>query len=312
MTSNGNLRGHLVELAWSLWTELGVSGWGRKHATWLVDPEPLIIFTAWLGDEDARLRDESTDWCVQFAPLVSATRLANLQERTDDATRERLRGLAATVSAHSSVRWSLGKTGASRLAPSKDQPRFVPTNRSRLESLRGASRLSLRLRAILGVGARAEIVRALLEPSGPPRSSADLAEETAFKKRYLASALEMMQNGGVVDGEKVRKEIRFRLDRVNAWRELLGEIPIVWPRWIHILPLLADTVDVLERTESLSPRLQSVELHRVAETLLPSLKRARLRVPRAGTLADGLRPWLENVASELARANPAVFEDPVA
>jgi hypothetical protein len=172
--------------------------------------------------------------------------------------------------------------------------------------------LSLRLRAILGVGARAEIVRALLEPSGSPRSSADLAEETAFKKRYLASALEMMQKGGVVDGEKVRREIRFRLDRVNAWRELLGETPIVWPRWLHILPLLADVVDVLERTERLSPRLQSVELHRAAEHLLPSLKRARLRVPRAGTLADGLRLWFENVAFELARANPVVFEDPVA
>lgn len=249
---------------------------------------------------------------MEFAPLISATRLANLQERANNATRERLRDVAAIVSAHSSVRWSLGNTARALPAtPSKDELRFVSTNRSRLESLGGASRLSLRLRAILGVGARAEIVKALLEPAGSPRSSADLAEETAFKKRYLASSLEMMQKGGVVDGQKVRKEIRFRLDRVNAWRELLGETPDVWPRWVHILPLLTDVVDALDRVERLSPRLQAVELHQVAESLLPLLKKARLCPPRDGSLADRLRPWFENVAFELARANAAVFDDPV-
>jgi hypothetical protein len=309
LTSKHDLHAPLIELAWCLWSELGLSGWGRRHEHWLVDPEPLIIFTAWLGDGDARLRNESTDWCVQFAPMISATRLSNLQAGTNEATRQRLRELASVVSMHSSVRWKLGDaTEAAPLKSSKHHP-FVPTGRSRLESLHGGSRLALRLRAILGVGARSEIVRTLLEPKTPPRTAADLAEETAFRKRYLASALEMLQRGGVVDGEKVRKEIRFRLDRTDAWRELVGETPTVWPRWIHILPLLTDVVDLLERVESISSRLQAVELHRAAETLVPRLKKARLIAPRGSNLADGLRPWFENVTFELAHANVAVFDE---
>jgi hypothetical protein len=309
LTTKHDLHAPLIELAWCLWSELGLSGWGHRHEHWLVDPEPLIIFTAWLGDDDARLRTESTDWCVQFAPMISATRLSNLQAGTNEATRQRLGELAAIVSAHSSVRWKLGEATNAARPTSPEHPQFVPTGRSRLESFRGASRLSLRLRAVLGVGARAEIVRTLLEPGTPPRTAADLAEETAFKKRYLASALEMLQRGGVVDGEKVRKEIRFRLDRTNAWRELLGEAPAIWPRWIHILPLLTDVVDVLERVESLSPRVQAVELHRAAESLVPRIKKARLSAPRGLDLADGLRSWFENVAFELAHANVAVFDE---
>ena len=32
-----------LALAWSLWTELGVPGWSRRHQDWAIDPEPLIL-----------------------------------------------------------------------------------------------------------------------------------------------------------------------------------------------------------------------------------------------------------------------------
>src|SRR5262245_61784017 len=65
----------LIDLAWSLWAELGVSGWTRHHADWNVDVEALIILTAALEDADPRLRDESTDWCIRYARFVSSARL---------------------------------------------------------------------------------------------------------------------------------------------------------------------------------------------------------------------------------------------
>src|SRR5262245_31492145 len=105
MTSS-SLREELVGLAWSLWAELGVSGWERHHRMWFVDPEPLIVFTAWLGDDDARLRDEVTDWCLAFGTWVSATRLANLLEGATETEKERFGELAATVAKHSKmIRW---------------------------------------------------------------------------------------------------------------------------------------------------------------------------------------------------------------
>ncbi len=78
MDSSSPLANALTSLAWSLWAELGVSGWSRHHKHWLVDPEPLVVFTAWLGDTDARLRDEATDWCIQFGSWLSATRLSSI------------------------------------------------------------------------------------------------------------------------------------------------------------------------------------------------------------------------------------------
>jgi hypothetical protein len=38
-----------LEIAWSLWAELGLSGWTRHHAESAVDLEPLIIATPRLG-----------------------------------------------------------------------------------------------------------------------------------------------------------------------------------------------------------------------------------------------------------------------
>jgi hypothetical protein len=309
MTTRDDVRGSLVELGWSLWAELGVSGWGHKHASWLVDPEALIVFTASLGDTDARLRDEATDWCIRYASLISATRLNNLQEHASAGARERLAEIAKAVSTHSSVRWSFASSA--REVP-KRQTRlrpFEPTNRSRLDSLSTPSLLSLRLRAIFGVGARAEVMRALLEPPGAPCSAADLAEETAFKKRNVAAALDMMQKGGVVESRKVRKELRFQLVNGAAWRELLGAAPVVWPRWHHILPLLVDVLHAGERLRQLAPRVQAVELHRVVDDLTARVAKAHL-IP----LPNAMRPetldeWLGRMATGLGRADVAVFRD---
>jgi hypothetical protein len=87
-----------IDLAWSLWRELGVPGPVRRHEGWLVVPEPLIVFTAALGDRDRRLRDNAVAWCAAHRSLVSARALANTFARegwqTDD-----LADFAATLRA---------------------------------------------------------------------------------------------------------------------------------------------------------------------------------------------------------------------
>ena len=73
----------VIQFCWSVWAELGVSGWGRAHQGWAIDVEPLIIFTAAIGERDPRLRDEATDWCVRNWRLVSRVRLRNILRRSD-------------------------------------------------------------------------------------------------------------------------------------------------------------------------------------------------------------------------------------
>jgi hypothetical protein len=48
---------------------LTAARWTRTHTDWAIDLEPLIMFTAALGDEDPRLRDEATDWCIRNGRL---------------------------------------------------------------------------------------------------------------------------------------------------------------------------------------------------------------------------------------------------
>ena len=89
-----------LALAWGAWTQLGVSGWTSTHGDWAVDPEPLILFTAWLGDADPRLRDEATDWCVQNWRHISKARLKNLLREQPDDVAAAFGEFGATVAAH--------------------------------------------------------------------------------------------------------------------------------------------------------------------------------------------------------------------
>lgn len=286
---------HSVALAWSLWSELGVSGWGHTHRAWFVDPEPLLLWTAWLGDRDARLRDEVTDWCVTFGSWISGSRLANLLAQADPETTSRFGELAATVAAHSTTRWR----GSTR-------PRsFEPTGRSRLEGFRAPSQLSLRLRGVLGVGARAEIMRVLLSTQ-EALAAADLADEIGFGKRIVSVTLEELRQSGVLREHRVRNRLHYRLEDRTAWASVLGALPTVWPRWSAILPLLVTTSQGLERARKLSPRARLVETHKLdvmvrQSTYVTGIQPMREK-PESPERFEELESWLDKTVRDLARA----------
>lgn len=72
------LRSSALDLAWSLWAELGVSSWHRRHTDWSVELEPLIIFTALVAQHDPRLLREAVDWCVKNDRFISLVQLRNI------------------------------------------------------------------------------------------------------------------------------------------------------------------------------------------------------------------------------------------
>src|SRR6267143_2833500 len=97
--------GLALDLAWSLWAELGVDGIRRRHDWQAIDLEPLIIFTSYVGNMDSRLRANSIDWCIANARFASAFRLKNLAESAGPTMREAFGRYAATVKAHARVPW---------------------------------------------------------------------------------------------------------------------------------------------------------------------------------------------------------------
>src|SRR5439155_306022 len=79
MATYSELREHVLNALWSQWHELGVAATvPRRHSDDVIDPEPLIAFTATHGDLDPRLRDESIDWVLRYATYVSKARLKNV------------------------------------------------------------------------------------------------------------------------------------------------------------------------------------------------------------------------------------------
>lgn len=294
------IREELAGLAWSLWAELGVSGWERRHRTWFVDPEPLVIFTAWLGDEDARLRDEVTDWCIGYGSWISATRLANML-RANESAAGPFGELAATVASHSTLRWR----GASGPRP------FRPTLKSQLASFENPPLVSLRLRALLGVSARAEIVRQFLSYGSLARSASDLVEDAGFMKRHVADALDELRLGGALDSMKSQNKLTYRLSRPAAWRMLLGELPSVWPRWSSILPVLTRAVDAIDHLRAMPARSASVEMNKTARSIASLMERARLE-PLPSALGrepgvEGFEDWTLRTVAALANGDSRVF-----
>lgn len=228
-----------LDMTWSLWAELGVSGWARHHHDVVIDLEPLIIATSSLGHLDARLLDESLDWCVTNTRFISAVRLRNLLPSFDQTTRKAFGRFSATVRKNRPASW-----------PGDGQPlRFSATGRSSIPEtgLRPAL-LQLRLRGIFGVSARAEIIRRMMPEPDRPFGIAELAMFTAYGKDNIADALDMMSVAGLIARNVMTTAGNvgvFTLPAAGRVNQLVGGIlpPDRHPYWAARFRVLLQLVD---------------------------------------------------------------------
>ena len=54
----------LLRFLWRQWGQLGVAGRVDRRDGWIIDPEPLLLFTLQVARRDPRLFDEVIDWAV--------------------------------------------------------------------------------------------------------------------------------------------------------------------------------------------------------------------------------------------------------
>ena len=231
-----------IALAAGAWTQLGVSGWTATHADWAIDPEPLILFTAWLGDRDPRLRDEATDWCIQNSRYLSRGRLKNLIRVQPDDVQTRFGELAATVAAHTGVMWP----GATTARP------FEPSGRSRLSPLSRPSMAWIRLRAIFGVGAKAEVLRYLLSDNQGSVSLSRLSTVTAYSKRNLADECQALAEAGVLASRQQGNRFDYSLANRTELEAFVGTLPRHRPDWSAVFNVTREFVELDERADSAS------------------------------------------------------------
>lgn len=176
MTARVPLVERLLDLAWSHWTALGVAGASSPSAV-AVDLEALLLLTAELAVDDPRLRDESLDWCVRNCRFISKPRLKQLLKLAPPVTQSRFASFARALEEHAGGTW-----------PSAERGERWPvrlSGKSQAPDLQRPALIRLRLRALFGVDARADLLAALLSFESQKFSAADLVF-VGYTKRNIA------------------------------------------------------------------------------------------------------------------------------
>src|SRR6202158_3349251 len=264
--------GLALDLAWSQWAELGVEGTTRRHDWQAIDLEPLIIFTAHLGGADGRLRAGAIDWCITHSRFASTFRLRNLAEQASPATRAAFGQFAATVRAHSKAPW-----------PGQGDPlTLLHPERMGSPDLRRPSLIQLRLRALVGVSPRSEILKLMLADPGRPQSASALAEEAAYGKGSVAQALDMLTQAGIVQVQPDANRLLYRLSRPGELAQTLQWLPSVFPLWSPIFRI-SEAITDYARSTSGPPATRTTALHKLLQRIDEDLHRLGLaeHVPRA-------------------------------
>jgi hypothetical protein len=298
----------ILDLLWSVWTALGVSGWERHHGDWYIDPEPLIVFTAWAAEADPRLRDESTDWCVRYGRYISAARLKHVLPGMPETMRQSFGEYAATVGAHAGVHW-----------PSATKPRpFSPIGRSLVEAFSAPAQLALRLRATFGVGARAEVLRHLVTAPAVRAglSAADFAD-ALYTTRNVAEELESLRLAGILRLVGAGHRRVYVLQRTDHLLGLAAPLPHVFPSWIGLCTLLHDIFSFARGNAAGDPVVRAVGASRLLRQRQQELLQMELSLgvapPPPTAAAGGEIAWVESfeqwalaLVSQCARGRRAI------
>lgn len=307
MNFSAQLRDAALDLAWSLWSELGVSTWARAHEDWAVEVEPLVAFTALVGGHDRRLLRESLDWCIAYDDLVSLHQLRGAIAQQGWPMAGAIADFSVTVSQGTRRPWP----GAS-----EGEPLDVGTRgRSHLRDPRSRSTLQLRLRAVFGVSARAEVIRVLLTGPTVAWSTARIAERAGYTRRQVDLALEALTLGGVVRRRRTAGPATYTLVEPAALVRLVGPLPLVAPRWAPTLRLVHGLLVAAETLEASAPSMPAAELARQRRLLERPLQDSGVQPPALPTgeqaSLDAMQTWATDVVTRLARGDHGVFSDDV-
>lgn len=293
MARPNDLREHILDAVWSQWHELGVSSTvPRRHSDDVIDPEPLIAFTAAHSELDARLRDESIDWVLRYDTFVSKARLKNVLADWGLLDAPSFLEYAATVNEHSTMAWPAGRA--------KTLP-FRSRARSLLEDLTRPALLSLRMRAVFGVGARSELLRAFLSRPHSAMTAADLAAETSYRKRNVLNELEPLRFGGLVQSFRAVNVDRYSLAKREQLLALVGPLPARSTRWAQTFRVLHVFLDLTRRSTRHSDLQNAVEAVRLLDEDRELFAAAEMHPPPIGSGAAAWPAFVEWAAAQ-ARA----------
>jgi hypothetical protein len=269
--SKNQFQDQIFDFLWRQWSTLGIAGTvPSKNDNRIIDPEALLLFSLSICRYEPRLFDEIIDWLFQNGRFINVQRLQQIQHNYDFHCGSQLSAVAQLLTKNSSYRlkWSglakkyyqehktplfYDKEGNTLPCPTDDKAdsaflshglRRGPVN------LRGYSQpfdsqspacLLLRLRTLLGISARAEILCLLASINEIHPSRA--ARITSYYQKTIQTTLVEMAQSGVILTRTSKKEKYYRLKpqaldsllRPNGrsaewicWLPLFKTVEVVW------------------------------------------------------------------------------------
>lgn len=284
----------VADLCWGAWSELGVSGWGRTHQDWAIDPEPLIVFTASIGTSEPRLRDEAMDWCIRNWRHISQTRLRNILRGRPALASEPWGTFAATVNARAGANWP---------EATAERSTYRTTGRSTLRPLSEPSLVHLRIRAMFGVSARTEILTYFLLHQRLKVSAQALADATLYTKRNIAEACDSLVLADVLTPKTVGNRFYYSFTDPRALEAFVGSVPVVTPDWSALLRVVRTIWDVGQTAENRSADARSVDVHQAVRSIDDDLVDLGIDKPqrvRGVGVLDEWDQWSSELMTDLA------------
>lgn len=294
-TLSEKLDHHLLDLAWSLWTELGVRGVRRRHQKFLIAPEELILLTTVLGKKDPRLLNEALDWCARYHSLISISRLKTLAKALGKDFIEALSIFSATLNSISQSHWPL-LTQASPLP-------FAPSGKSQLPPLQSPALLYVKLRSLFGVGARADVIAFCLMEKKSDFAVSDTVD-IGYTKRNLADVLEGFARAGIFEVWTVRNQLRYAFAKRDQIANIMGPLPEFAPSWRHVFEVLLILRTCIQKTARQSESTKVVEVRNTLIALEETLHKLNLTVPPMQSdfhaYWNSFTEWILGIAQSLA------------
>ena len=307
----------ILNFLWRQWSALGVLGEAQTKDPWVLDPEPMLLFTLEMGRYEPRLFDELLDWLSVNGSWMDIQRMRRIM-RGKEETVKRLMGAIATFLTQETNERKWGnlaklcktsgqetpyrgeplfynKDGTPQPIADKSDPSFLSCgfNRSQVTIRRmsrevpitSQSTIRFLLRSLFGVGSRAECVLYLLTHDGG--HPAEVAKAVGISVRGTQDALiDLSRSGLVLTRIKGKRKIEYWLSQ-ERWWEFLSKGSIteikkpLWIDWIALYSALSQIWSVLNEVsrEGISDYMRSSKLRDALEVVGSEFSRSGLDIP---------------------------------
>lgn len=308
---------NILNFLWRQWSALGVLGEARTEDPWVLDPEPMLLFSLEMGRYEPRLFDEVMDWLVVNGKWIDMQRLRGILKEKDDATRNLTGAMAAFLMKEGDERkWkNLNQFCRSRLPENSgngqtlfcekdgkphpisnnpdpnflsygfNRPRMTVRRMTRQVPITSHNTLRFLLRALFGIGSRSECLTYLLTHDGAHPS--EVAKAIGISVRATQDALiELSRSGLILTRVLGKRKIEYWVSQ-ERWWEFLSRASIteiekpIWIDWIALFSALSKVWDALNEIdkEGTSDYMRSSKLRDSLELVGNEFAKSGLDIP---------------------------------